>query len=180
MKKNKIAFAVCGSFCNMEKAIKELENLSKNYDIIPILSFNVAKMNTRFGKASEIREKIESICLKKAIDSIEDAEPIGPQEMADILVICPCTGNTLAKIANAITDTPVTMAVKSMLRTNHPIVICFASNDGLSASSQNLAKLRNTKNFHFVPLKRDDKIKKPHSLVADFSKLEETIGAVTK
>lgn len=178
MKKAKIAFAICGSFCNIGKALKELDKLSKNYDIIPIISFNVSKMDTRFGKASEIRKKIESICSKKVIDSIEGAEPIGPKNMADILVICPCTGNTLAKIANAITDTPVTMATKSMLRINKPVLICFASNDGLGASAQNLSRLRNTKNFYFVPLKMDDKETKPHSLVAEFNKLEGTLKSI--
>lgn len=176
MEKTKLAFAICGSFCNMEKALAEMKKLSKIYDILPILSFNVLKMNTRFGTAKEIKEKIENICSKKVIDSIEGAEPIGPKKLADIITVCPCTGNSLAKIVNAITDSPVTMAVKSMLRINNPVVICFASNDGLSASAQNLAKARNMKNLFLVPLDKDDPINKPHSLVADFSKLQETIA----
>lgn len=181
MEKTKLAFALCGSFCNMEKALSEMKKLSKLYDILPILSFNVAKMNTKFGLAKELRKKIENICSTKVIDSIEGAEPIGPKKLADIIAVCPCTGNSLAKIVNAITDTPVTMAVKSMLRINNPVVICFASNDGLAASAQNLAKARNTKNIYLVPLEKDDPINKPHSLVADFSKLEETINlAISK
>ena len=181
MEKTKLAFALCGSFCNMGRALTEMEKLSKIYDILPILSFNVAKMNTRFGSAREFREKIENICSKKVIDSIEEAEPIGPKKLADVIAVCPCTGNSLAKIVNAITDTPVTMAVKSMLRINNPVVICFASNDGLAASAQNLAKARNTKNIYLVPLEKDDPINKPHSLVADFSKLEESINlAISK
>lgn len=180
MKKTKLAFALCGSFCNIDKAINEMKNLSSDYDILPIVSFNVAKMNTRFGTAKEIKEKIESICSKKVIDSIENAEPIGPKNMADIIIVCPCTGNTLAKIVNAITDTPVTMAVKSMLRVRKPILICFASNDGLGASAQNLAKARNTKNIHLVPLEKDDPINKPNSLVADFSKMKNIIDDLQK
>jgi len=181
MEKTKLAFALCGSFCNMDRALTEMKKLSKIYDILPILSFNVAKMNTRFGSAREFREKIENICSKKVIDSIEEAEPIGPKKLADVIAVCPCTGNSLAKIVNAITDTPVTMAVKSMLRINNPVVICFASNDGLAASAQNLAKARNTKNIYLVPLEKDDPINKPHSLVADFSKLEESINlAISK
>lgn len=181
MEKAKLAFALCGSFCNMDRALTEMKKLSKIYDILPILSFNVAKMNTRFGSAREFREKIENICSKKVIDSIEEAEPIGPKKLADVIAVCPCTGNSLAKIVNAITDTPVTMAVKSMLRINNPVVICFASNDGLAASAQNLVKARNTKNIYLVPLEKDDPINKPHSLVADFSKLEESINlAISK
>lgn len=181
MEKTKLAFALCGSFCNMDRALTEMKKLSKIYDILPILSFNVAKMNTRFGSAKEFRTKIENICSKKVIDSIEEAEPIGPKKLANLIAVCPCTGNSLAKIVNAITDTPVTMAVKSMLRINNPVVICFASNDGLAASAQNLAKARNTKNIYLVPLEKDDPINKPHSLVADFSKLGESINlAISK
>ena len=175
MNKKKLAFAMCGSFCNIQNALNELEKIKDNYDILPIISFNVAKIDTRFGKAKDIRKKLEELCGKKAIDSIEGAEPIGPKNMADILTICPCTGNTLAKIVNAITDTPVTMAVKSMLRVEKPIVICFASNDGLGASAQNLAKAKNTKNIYLVPLIKDDPINKPNSLVADFTKLPELL-----
>lgn len=175
MNKKKLAFAICGSFCNIKNALNQLEKIKNQYDILPIISFNVAKINTRFGKAEDLRKKLEKICNKKVIDSIEGAEPIGPKNMADILTVCPCTGNTLAKIVNAITDTPVTMAVKSMLRVEKPIVICFASNDGLGASAQNLAKARNTKNIYFVPLEKDDPINKPNSLVADFSKLSEIL-----
>ena len=178
MKKIKLALAISGSFCNMEKSINVMKELSSNYDILPIISFNVARMNTRFGTAKETRKKIEDVCLKKVIDSIEDAEPIGPKNMADIIAVCPCTGNTLAKIVNAITDTPVTMAVKSMLRVRKPVVICFASNDGLGASAQNLAKARNTKNIYLVPLKKDDPINKPNSLVADFSELGNTMSKI--
>lgn len=177
MEKTKLAFALCGSFCNMDKALAEMKKLSKLYDILPILSFNVAKMNTRFGSAKEIREKVEDICSAKVIDSIEGAEPIGPKKLADVIAVCPCTGNSLAKIVNAITDTPVTMAVKSMLRINNPVVICFASNDGLAASAQNLAKARNMKHIFLVPLEKDDPVNKPHSLVADFSKLELTVAS---
>lgn len=180
MKKKKLAFAICGSFCNMQNALSILKTTKKKYDILPVVSFNVAKMNTRFGKAEDIIAEIENICGKKVINSIEGAEPIGPKNMADVLTVCPCTGNTLAKIVNAITDTPVTMAVKSMLRIEKPIVICFSSNDGLAASAQNLAKARNTKNLYMVPVLKDDPINKPNSLVADFDKLTEILEDIIK
>lgn len=175
MKKLKLAFAMCGSFCSIEKSMKVVNELSEIYELIPIMSFNLATIDTRFGKAKEIREKFESICNKKAIISIEDAEPIGPKNMADAILVCPCTGNTLGKICNAITDTPVTMAVKSQLRVQKPVIIAFASNDALGFSAQNILKALNTKNIYLTPMYQDDYKNKPNSLVADFTLVKETV-----
>ena len=165
MKKLKLAFAMCGSFCSIKKSIDIANELSEIYELIPIISFNLATIDTRFGKAKEIREKIESICNRKVIDSIKDAEPIGPKNIADAILVCPCTGNTLGKICNAITDTPVTMAVKSQLRVQKPVIIAFASNDALGFSAQNISKALNTKNIYLTPMSQDDYKNKPNSLV---------------
>lgn len=174
-----LGFALCGSFCTFEKSIAQLENLvNLGYNVYPIMSFNAASLDTKFGKASDFKEKIKSITKKEIINSIVDAEPIGPKKMFDALVICPCTGNTMAKIANAITDTPVTMATKSHLRINRPVIIAIASNDSLAASAQNIGKLINTKNIYFVPFDQDDADLKPNSLVSNFELLEPTIKDV--
>lgn len=169
MSKIKIGFAMCGSFCTFSKAIEQMKKLiTKDYKVIPIMSFNAYNIDTRFGKAKEFQNQIENICNEKIINSIEVAEPIGPKNMVDIMLIAPCTGNTLSKICLGITDTPVTMASKSQLRVHKPVLICLATNDALGASSQNMGKLMNTKNIYFVPLSQDDPVKKPNSLVAQF------------
>lgn len=171
-----IGFALCGSFCTFEKSISQLEHLVSNgYNVYPIMSFNAANLDTKFGKACDFKEKIKNITKKEIINSIVDAEPIGPKKMLDALVICPCTGNTLSKLANAVTDTPVTMAAKSHLRINRPVIIAIASNDSLAASAQNIGKLINTKNIYFVPFNQDDSNLKPNSLVSNFELLEPTI-----
>ena len=176
MSSTRIGFAMCGSFCTFSKAITQMESLTKkDYLITPIMSENAYKTDTRFGTAQEHIEKIESITGKKPIHTISDAEPIGPRSMVDIITVTPCTGNTLAKIANGITDTPVTMAVKSLLRIGKPVVITLASNDALGISAQNLGKILNYKNIYLVPISQDDPVKKPNSLVAHFDMLEQTI-----
>ena len=176
MKKYTIGYALCGSFCTFKNSILQMKKLAENgHEIIPIMSFNAASLDTKFGKSSDFKEEIENICKRKIICSIPEAEPIGPKKMADIMVICPCTGNTLRKLCSAITDTPVTMAAKSHLRIQRPVVIALASNDALGASAQNIAKALNTKNIFFVPLKQDDPKNKPKSLVANFELLEKTI-----
>lgn len=178
MEKTTVGFALCGSFCTFSKAIKEMEHLAlEKYDIVPIMSCTAYSTDTRFGRAQDINDRIKALCGKDIIHSIEAAEPIGPKKMCDILVVAPCTGNTLGKIANGITDTPVTMAVKSQLRIGAPVVLALASNDALGASAQNLGKLLNTKNIYFVPMSQDDPVKKPRSLVAHFDKLQKTIDA---
>ena len=151
-------------------------NLKNKYtDIIPIMSYNAYNTDTRFGKSEDWIRKIEDICGRKIIHTIEDAEPLGPKITLDALIISPCTGNTLAKLANGITDTPVCMAAKAHLRSDRPLIIALASNDAMSANLGNLGKLLMRKNVFFVPMKQDDPVKKPHSLVADLSLLENTL-----
>ncbi|MDR1240591.1 MAG: dipicolinate synthase subunit B [Oscillospiraceae bacterium] len=175
MKKINLGFALCGSFCSISKAIEQIEKLSFIYNIIPIISKNLASIDTRFGKCSDIKNEIKQICKNPIIETISESEPIGPKNIVDIMAICPCTGNTLSKISHAITDTSVTMAAKSHLRVQKPLVICLSTNDALGASAENLARALNTKNIYFVPMYQDDPIKKPNSLVAEFDKLSETI-----
>jgi len=176
IKGKKIGFALTGSFCTISDAITEMERLSfLGADIIPIISSNVATIDSRFGRAEDFRRRIESITGKFCIDSIVDAEPIGPQKLLDLLVIAPCTGNTMAKIANGITDTPVTMAAKANLRNQKPVVLAIATNDGLSANAKNIGVLLNTKNIFFVPFSQDDPVKKTTSLIAKFDLILPTI-----
>lgn len=171
-----IGFAICGSFCTFKKAIDQIRILcDKGNNVIPIMSYNAYSTDTRFGKAHEHIDVIEKLTSKKIICSITEAEPIGPQKLLDILVIEPCTGNTLAKLANGITDTPVTLAAKAHLRNNKPLLIAVSTNDALSSSAVNIGKLLNTKNVYFVPMRQDDSLNKPRSVVADFTKTEDAI-----
>jgi len=173
MAKITIGFALCGSFCSFSKAIPQIEKLiQKGHTVIPIMSHNAYSTDTRFGKAADFNKDIEQITGKKIIHTITGAEPIGPQKMFDLLIIAPCTGNTLGKLAASITDTSVTMSVKSHLRILRPVLIAISTNDGLGASAQNVGKLLNTKNIFFVPFKQDDCINKPNSLVSDFNLIE--------
>ena len=177
----KIGFAMCGSFCTFSSAIPQMEHLVElGYDVLPIMSKTAYETDTRFGKAENITAKIEDICSKKIINKITEAEPIGPKNMVDLLLIAPCTGNTLAKISGAITDTAVAMAAKSHLRVQKPLLIALASNDALGASARNIGTLLNTKNVYFVPLSQDDPIKKPNSLVAHFDMIEPAIKEALK
>ena len=170
-----IGFALTGSFCTFEKTIKEMEKLSKKCNIIPIMSFNSYFLDTKFGKALDIRKRIEDICNKPIINTIQKAEPIGPKKMLDVLVIAPCSGNTIAKLANDITDTPATMACKSALRNETPIVIGVSTNNALSGAAENIGKLLNRRNYFFIPFKQDNPITKPRSMVFDITYLEKTI-----
>ena len=164
-----IGFAFCGSFCTIDRVIIELINLKKlNYDLIPIVSEIVYSTDTRFGKATDIIRRIEDICESDVIHTITQAEPIGPKKMLDLLVIAPCTGNTLAKLANGIADTSVTMAAKSHLRNKRPLLIAVSTNDGLGNASKNIGQLLNYKNIFFVPMSQDDCKTKPNSIVAEF------------
>ncbi|NLJ31805.1 MAG: dipicolinate synthase subunit B [Clostridiales bacterium] len=172
MRSMTFGFAMCGSFCTFSKAIDELKKIAEaGFDILPIMSQNAYSTDTRFGPAAEFIQNVEEICGKKIIKSIVEAEPIGPKKMADLMIVAPCTGNTLAKIANGITDTSVTMAVKSTLRVGRPVLLAPATNDALAASAQNIGKLLNTKNIYFVPMRQDDPVKKPFSVVADFQQV---------
>ena len=180
MKENKLrlGFAMCGSFCTHADALAVLRTLAPDYDITPILSFTAAATDTRFGTAALLIEKLTAICGRPPVNTIVEAEKFGPSAPLDALCLCPCTGGTLAKLARGITDTPVTMAAKAHLRTDRPLLIALASNDAMSANLGNLALLLNRKNVFFVPLRQDDPITKPHSLVADFSLVRSALDAM--
>ena len=174
----RVGFAFCGSFCTFSQAMAALGRVRARYgDVTPIVSEASAVTDTRFGRAHDFLAEMERICGKPVIDSIARAEPIGPKGLLDVLVICPCTGNTLAKLANGVTDTAVTMAAKAHLRNGRPVVLCPATNDGLAASARNIGALLDKKNVYFVPFRQDDPAKTPTSLVADFSQVEDTIAA---
>ena len=174
----KVGFAMCGSFCTFTKAIEQMKFLAQTgYDVVPIMSETAYSTDTRFGKAQDFRNEIKSICNKEIIHTIEEAEPIGPKRLTDIMVIAPCTGNTLSKLANSMVDTTVTMAVKSHLRALRPVLLALATNDGLSGSAKNMGTMLNRKNFYFVPMSQDDPIKKPSSLVAHFDLLVPALEA---
>ena len=177
--KLRIGLAMCGSFCTFDKVLSIAEALADKYDITAILSETAANTDTRFGAADDYIQKLEALTGKPVITTITGAEPIGPKHMFDVLVIAPCTGNTLAKIAHGITDTAVTMAAKSHLRNGRPLCIAFTTNDGLSTTLQNVGVLMVRKNIYFVPFHQDDPIAKPNSLASDFTKLEQTFLAAT-
>ena len=172
----RVGYAMTGSFCTFAKSFEQAELLaSEGADIIPVMSENAASISTRFGSAEENIRRLMKISGRDIITSIEDAEPIGPLNMTDIMVVAPCTSNTAAKLANGITDTAVTMAVKSHLRSGKPVLLAIASNDSLLGSAKNIGELFNRKNYYFVPMRQDDIIRKPASLVAEFSMLPEAI-----
>lgn len=178
LKDKKIGFAMCGSFCTFKRTIAELEKLAETgCDIMPIMSKISASTDTRFGTAEFFVNKVEEITGKKVITEIKDAEPIGPKNLLDALVVIPCTGNSLSKIASGITDTSVTMAVKAHLRNQKPVLLAVSTNDGLGTAAKNIAALLNTKNIYFIPFAQDDYIKKPNSLVAEFEYLIPSLEA---
>lgn len=171
-----IGFAVCGSFCTHKSVLEQVENLVKlSYNVTPILSETVYETDTRFGKAKDFILKIETVCNKKCIHTIKDAEPIGPKALLDLLLIAPCTGNTLGKLANGITDTSVTMAAKAHLRNERPLLIAVSTNDALGASAKNIGTLFNCKNVYFVPFRQDMPEKKHNSCISDFTLIPDAI-----
>lgn len=164
----KIGFVLTGSFCTFKKTLPQMQAIiDKGGEILPIMSFNAYQVNTRFGEAKEWIDQIEEMTKHKIIHTIEGAEPIGPKKMTDVMVVAPCSGNTLGKLANAITDTSALMACKSHLRNESPLVIGISTNDGLSSSAINIGILLNRKNYFFVPFRQDNPITKPRSLVFD-------------
>ncbi len=178
MKGLTIGFALCGSFCTIKSAVEQIPVLlDKGARVVPIMSKIVYETDTRFGTAEQLKCRIEEITGEKIIHTVPQAEPIGPKKLLDVLVVAPCTGNTLAKLANAITDSSVTMAVKAHLRNNRPVVLCIASNDALSGSAINIGKLLNTKNIYFVPFGQDDAINKTTSLISDFDLIPKAVTA---
>jgi dipicolinate synthase subunit B len=172
----KVGFAITGSFCTFSKIIPEIEKIVKEgAEVYPIISEAVDRYDTRFGNANDFKLKLQTMTDKKIISTIVEAEPIGPKSLIDILVIAPCTGNSLAKIANAVTDTAVTMACKAHLRNNKPVIIAISTNDALGANAKNLGILLNTKNIYFVPFGQDDPQKKCNSLVSKMDLIVPTI-----
>lgn len=181
MSKIKLGFALSGSFCTFSKSLEQIKFLKeKEYDIYPIFSEFAYKTDTRFYKAEEYVREVEKICGKKAIHTISDAEPIGPKKMLDIMIIAPCTGNTLSKLALGITDTSVTMAAKAHLRNDRPLIIGVSSNDSLSTSAKNIGVLLSRRNVYFVPFGQDDSKNKPRSMVCDFTKIPQTVESAFK
>jgi len=176
MKKIKLGLALTGSYCSFSKLFAVLEELSREFELIPIFSEN-AGLDSRFGAARDWRQALESLCGRPIVDTIAAAEPLGPGGAMDVLAIVPCTGNTLGKLSHGITDTAVTMAAKGHLRNGKPLVLGLSTNDGLGASAENIGRLLNRKNVYFVPFSQDDPIGKPCSLQADFSLLGETVAA---
>ena len=180
MEKLRIGLALTGPYCTYDKALAALRALAEKYDVTALMSETAHETDSRFGAAAEFVTELERITGRPVIHSIADAEPVGPQDYFDVLAVAPCTGNTLAKLAAGITDTAVTMAVKSHLRSGKPVVIAFGSNDGLSASAKNLGELLNRRHYYFVPMYQDAPESKPRSLAADYGLLEATILAAAE
>ena len=176
LKDKKIGFVLTGSFCTFSKTIPKMKELiEKGAEVIPIMSFNSYNLDTKFGKAQDFINEIEEITGKNIIHTIQEAEPIGPKRLTDIMVVAPCSGNTMAKLACDIIDTPATMAVKSHLRNNLPVVIAPSTNNGLSGNAKNIGILLNRKHYYFVPFRQDNPITKPRSIVFDSEYIVKTI-----
>ena len=175
-----IGFAMCGSFCTFAQVFPVMEELTTKHHVIPIFSFASASIDSRFGRASQHLQRAEEICGCAPLRTIAEVEPIGPKKLLDALIVAPCTGNTLAKLAHSIADTPVTMAVKSHLRNGRPEIVAISTNDALAGAAANIGKLLGRKHYYFVPFGQDDPFKKPTSIVADFSKIPETLEAALK
>lgn len=176
-----IGYALCGSFCTIARSLKAMENLlDAGYEIQPLMSEILYSSDTRFGKAEDLIQTVRALCGREIIHTVIEAEPIGPKGNLDLLVIAPCTGNTLAKMAHGITDGCVTMAAKAMLRGDKPVLLALATNDALGANLSNIATMRNRKNVTFVPLSMDDPEKKPYSLVAEFDKIKPAVDNILR
>ena len=182
LKDIKIGLGITGSFCNLSKVKPEINMLKEENvkEILPIVSYSVLEEENRFGKPSDVLNLLKDETGNEIIDTISKAEPVGPKDLVDIIVVAPCTGNTVAKLANGITDTPITMAIKGHIRNNKPVVLGISTNDGLGLNGENIIKLLNTKNYYFVPFRQDDPIKKPKSLVYDYTKTVDTIKCALK
>lgn len=182
MKKNiRLGFAVTGSFCTFEKMLQSMAACREaGFDILPILSPAAASTDTRFGRAADFIRRIEELSGRPVILDIPGAEPIGPKNLTDIMLVAPCTGNTIAKLANGVTDNCVTMAVKSHLRGSKPVVLAVSTNDALSGSAANLGALLNRRHYYFVPFRQDDPFRKPTSLVADFTRVPDALEAALR
>lgn len=179
MKSKTVGFALCGSFCTFKKAVPQIKALcEQGCRVIPVMSETAYSTDTRFGAAADFINEIEKICGERVLHTLTEVEPIGPKKLLDALVVAPCTGNTLGKTANGITDTSVTLAVKAHLRNRRPVIIAVSTNDALGAAAKNIGLLMNCKNIYFVPMRQDDCEAKPNSVVADFTKIPETVKTV--
>lgn len=172
-----IGFALCGSFCTYSKVFPVMKQLSLDYQVMPIFSDAAYSVDSRFGTAEEHIAAVREICGVEPLHTIAQVEPIGPKKLLDALIIAPCTGNTLAKLAHSIADTPVTMAVKSHLRNGRPVLVAVSTNDALAGAAENIGKLLARKHYYFVPFGQDDAFGKPTSMVADFAKIPQTLEA---
>ena len=170
-----IGFALCGSFCTYDRVFPVMERLGKSYELIPIFSQSAYSTDSRFGAAEAHIARAEAICGRPVLHTLAEVEPIGPKKMLDALIIAPCTGNTLAKLAHSIADGPVTMAAKSHLRNGRPVIIAISTNDALAGAAENIGKLLSRKHYYFVPFGQDDAFGKPTSIVGDFSKIPQTL-----
>ena len=172
-----IGFAMCGSFCTYEQVFPVMEALALEHTVIPVFSFAAWETDSRFGTAESHIKRANEICASPVLHTIAQAEPIGPKKLLDALIIAPCTGNTLAKLAHSIADTPVTMAAKSHLRNGRPVIVAISTNDALAGAAENIGKLMGRRNYYFVPFRQDDPQKKPTSIVADFTQIPQTLKA---
>ena len=177
----KIGYCFTGSFCTFSRSVKALSELvAQGHDVVPIMSENAYYTDTRFQKAEEFSARVEALCGKTIIHTIVDADPLGPEAPLDILIVAPCTGNTLAKVASGITDTAATMAIKAHLRSDRPTLIALATNDAMSQNLANIKALMTRKAVYFVPMLEDSPIGKPHSLVAEFELISKAADSAMK
>ena len=172
-----IGFALCGSFCTYERVFPVMRQLAENHKVTPIFSQAAATLDSRFGTSAEFLAKAEEICGAPPLLTVPDVEPVGPKKLFDILIIAPCTGNTLAKLAHSIADSPVTMAAKSHLRNGRPVLVAVSTNDALSGAAENIGRLLNRKHYYFVPFGQDDPVNKPNSMVAHFEMIPKAMEA---
>ncbi|MBE5801876.1 MAG: dipicolinate synthase subunit B [Clostridiales bacterium] len=176
MKKTTIGFAMTGSFCTFEAALKQMEELvQRDYEVLPVLSYHASQLDTRFMTAKHLHERIQEITGRAPITTLQEAEPIGPKKMTDLYMIAPATGNSLAKLVNGIFDTPALLGAKSHLRNDRPLVLAVSTNDALGAAAQNIGRLMTWRNVYLVPFRQDNALQKPRSLVADFTQIPKTI-----
>lgn len=176
-----VAFAVCGSFCTLGAAVAQAEQLVRQgWELLPVMSYAASGLNTRFGRADEWKERLETLTGHRVLDTLQDVEPLGPRQLARALVVAPCTGTTLARLAAGLSDTPVTLAAKSLLRVGCPVLLAVSTNDGLGASGENIARLMQRKHYYFVPYGQDDAAQKPQSLKADLTLLPAALEAALR
>ena len=176
-----VAFAVCGSFCTLGAAVAQAEQLVRQgWELLPVMSYAASGLNTRFGRADEWKARLETLTGHRVLDTLQDVEPLGPRQLARALVVAPCTGTTLARLAAGLSDTPVTLAAKAHLRNERPVIVAVSTNDALAGNAANLGTLLNRRGYFFVPFGQDSAFKKPRSLVADFAKLPQTVDAALR